>query len=220
MKKLTASDIEQYVYDPDNWKWRGGWVRRFEIQWRPRFLLSDWAYVYVILFLIVSLFIAITLAIVGGLFGSLCCLALPLWIISTCIFAVAVQWTRFLLTIKGMISKEIGYFKDVVTYEKTYYSDRYGLKGRLDALIRENGKVIPVEFKDSVNARDVPFQNHKAQLAAYLLLLEENGERAEYGYLKYTGREPMRVDYTPELKARLLATIGEMRHKLEYRSSI
>lgn len=50
------------------------------------------------------------------------------------------------------------------------YSQRLGLSGRLDMLIDTGRELIPVEFK---NTEEPPALNHKYQLAAYALLVEE-----------------------------------------------
>lgn len=52
----------------------------------------------------------------------------------------------------------------------TIFSERLGLTGKLDMLIRTQYELIPVEFKNS--EADVGL-NHKYQLAAYALLVED-----------------------------------------------
>lgn len=49
-------------------------------------------------------------------------------------------------------------------------SERLGLSGRLDLLIRTHEELIPVDFKDTDGP---PRRNHRVQLAAYGLLVEE-----------------------------------------------
>ncbi|MBI4497306.1 MAG: CRISPR-associated protein Cas4 [Chloroflexi bacterium] len=49
-------------------------------------------------------------------------------------------------------------------------SDRLGLRGRLDMVVEALGEVIPVDFKNSEGAVGL---NHKYQLTAYALLVEE-----------------------------------------------
>lgn len=53
-------------------------------------------------------------------------------------------------------------------------SERLGLGGLLDMVIRTAREVIPVEFKHSMAA---PGLNHKYQLTAYALLVEDEWER-------------------------------------------
>ncbi len=64
---------------------------------------------------------------------------------------------------------------------KEYISDMQGLAGKPDALIVENGFIIPVERKPlSKKLRD----RHIAQLLVYMRLIEEfEGKRPPYGYL-------------------------------------
>ncbi len=49
-------------------------------------------------------------------------------------------------------------------------SDRLGLTGILDMMIRTSSEIIPVEFKNSINLCGL---SHKYQLTAYTLLLED-----------------------------------------------
>lgn len=64
---------------------------------------------------------------------------------------------------------------------KTYVSETQGLSGRPDALLIENGYVIPVERKPL--ARKIR-DRYVAQLLVYLRLVEEfEGKRPPYGYL-------------------------------------
>jgi CRISPR-associated exonuclease Cas4 len=49
-------------------------------------------------------------------------------------------------------------------------SERLGLDGRLDMVIRTAGELIPVDFKDSMGPVGL---NHRYQLTAYALLVEE-----------------------------------------------
>jgi CRISPR-associated exonuclease Cas4 len=50
------------------------------------------------------------------------------------------------------------------------FSPRLGLRGLLDMVIRTKDEIIPVEFKNSEKG---PSLNHKYQLTAYALLLED-----------------------------------------------
>ncbi|MFB6082124.1 MAG: AAA domain-containing protein [Halanaeroarchaeum sp.] len=78
---------------------------------------------------------------------------------------------------QGTLDGEDGWRSEV-----TLISDRYGIKGRADAIRRG----MPVELKTGKNTnRDPRFQD-KIQAAAYALLLEERGVPADTGTLLYT----------------------------------
>ncbi|MCL7451920.1 MAG: CRISPR-associated protein Cas4 [Anaerolineae bacterium] len=97
--------------------------------------------------------------------------------------------------------------------ERPLFSNRYRLTGRPDYIVRLREGVVPVEVKSS-RAPAQPYESHLMQLAAYCLLLEEmEGRVPPYGILKYRDRT-FEVDYTPDLRARLLVAVEEMRSGL------
>jgi CRISPR-associated exonuclease Cas4 len=70
-----------------------------------------------------------------------------------------------------------------------------------------------VEVK-SGSAPPQPYAAHVLQLAAYCLLVEEQEGRApSHGILKYRDAA-FQVDYTPALRAELLATLAALHHDL------
>lgn len=89
-------------------------------------------------------------------------------------------------------------------------SERLGLSGRLDLLIETEEACYPVDFKDS----DAPVRsNHRTQLAAYALLIEDTlGIRAPTGFVY---RVPVKDLVAVDIRAqdRLLAesAIAEIR---------
>ena len=95
---------------------------------------------------------------------------------------------------------------------KTLISRRFGLKGRPDYLIEVADGIIPVEIKSTAcptNGR--PFDSHVMQLACYCLLCEDvMNAHVPYGIIRYRDRE-VRVQYTPQLRARLLSLLEEIK---------
>ncbi len=92
-------------------------------------------------------------------------------------------------------------------------SARYGIAGKPDYLVREHGRVAPVELKPSRDS-DSPWLRDVVQLAAYCLLLEETEPRfGGYGYLRYANRT-FRIDFTDRVRQELLRTIDGMRADL------
>ena len=98
--------------------------------------------------------------------------------------------------------------------ERPLRSRRYGLVGRPDYLVqtRERGRsyVVPVEVKSRARPAQ-PYASHILQLATYCLLVEENFEAAPpYGLLRYADAT-LRIDYTDELRRRVLEAAAEIR---------
>ena len=86
-------------------------------------------------------------------------------------------------------------------------SERHGLHGRPDYLIRRGRQVIPVELKPG---HDRPHNSAVMQLMAYCLLVEERYGRPDYGLLVL--RDGARtIPYTDTQRAALLNTLAAMR---------
>lgn len=60
--------------------------------------------------------------------------------------------------------------KGTKIFKHKVYSGKLGLSGKLDMLIKTEKELVPIEMKYTQNK---PGINHKYQLAAYMLLLEE-----------------------------------------------
>lgn len=102
---------------------------------------------------------------------------------------------------------------------KNYISESYGLSGRPDALIIENGCVIPVEVKPTAKKlRD----RYIAQLLVYMRLIEEfEGKKPEYGYLILgKNNKRFRIDNTKERQEWLEKMLIEMRGILNGKEAI
>lgn len=92
-------------------------------------------------------------------------------------------------------------------------SGRLGLSGVLDMLVRTPRELIPVELKDS---EDPPGLNHKYQLVAYALLVEEQFRAVvRRGFIHLIPRKEV-VEYpiTPNMRRHVLRTLAAMRDVL------
>jgi CRISPR-associated exonuclease Cas4 len=97
--------------------------------------------------------------------------------------------------------------------QRALFSNEHRLTGRPDYLVTGREGVIPVEVKSGA-APARPYAAHVMQLAAYCLLVEEQECcRPPYGILKYDDRA-FEIEYTPDLRARLLATLEAIRADL------
>ncbi len=68
----------------------------------------------------------------------------------------------------------------------TLTSERLGLRGKLDALIEDDGRLVPWDEKNTERP-DAPWPGQRVQMAAYALLLEDAypGLRVAYGVVDY-----------------------------------
>jgi CRISPR-associated exonuclease Cas4 len=100
--------------------------------------------------------------------------------------------------------------------ERPLFSQRHGLTGRPDYLVRSGEGLVPVEVKSGA-APEQPYPAHVLQLAAYCLLVEEQeGQVPPHGILKY-GDRAFEIDYTPDLRAELLQALEALRRDLHAR---
>lgn len=99
------------------------------------------------------------------------------------------------------------------TFESWLSSESLGLCGRLDMLITTAEERIPVEFK---NAPRVAV-NHRYQLAAYSLLLEEMpGPPVRRGYVYLIAkRQAKEVIVTPGIRSYVTRALREMRRMVD-----
>lgn len=92
---------------------------------------------------------------------------------------------------------------------KTYVSDIQGIAGRPDAVVKENGFLIPVERKPlAKKVRD----RYIAQLLVYMRLIEEfHGVKPPYGYLVLGSKcRRVKIYNSPEKQAWLQSLLNEM----------
>jgi CRISPR-associated exonuclease Cas4 len=89
---------------------------------------------------------------------------------------------------------------------------RYGLIGKPDYLVRLTEGIAPIEVKCCrAPASGRPYEGHLFQLAAYCLLVEDVfGVPVPHGLVNYEDRS-IQVDFTPSLRASLLALLDEVR---------
>ena len=93
---------------------------------------------------------------------------------------------------------------------KVFKSERYGLSGRPDYVIKLADNIIPVEEKKGRTPQG-PLFSHILQVAAYCLLIEDiMGKAPPYGLLKYPERED-EIEYNDDIKKMLVEKLGEMR---------
>jgi CRISPR-associated exonuclease Cas4 len=89
-------------------------------------------------------------------------------------------------------------------------SKRLGLSGKLDLLIVTDTECYPVDFKDTDSGVR---RNHRIQLTAYALMIEENLEKrvpAAFVYL-VPSKELIRIEIAADLRKEVISAIDEIR---------
>lgn len=101
-----------------------------------------------------------------------------------------------------------------VDNSKVFRSERYGMSGTPDYVIKVGENIIPVEEKTGRTPKG-PLFSHILQIATYCLLIEDaTGKAPPYGLVKYPEHEH-EVEYNEDLKKMLLEKAAEMRRILE-----
>jgi CRISPR-associated exonuclease Cas4 len=94
--------------------------------------------------------------------------------------------------------------------ETALYDPTFNLTGKPDFIVETKHGPIPVEVK-SGRGRNVPYDSHIYQLAAYCLLIDQTfSSRPNYGILHYSNQD-IAVDYTEELEDKTIDIIREIR---------
>lgn len=92
-------------------------------------------------------------------------------------------------------------------------SDRLGISGKPDCLIRTADGTVPVELKKSSKppARGEVYPNHMIQALAYCALVEDQmKERVPYALVIYAGQQVRRVDFTDNRREWLVRAVHEV----------
>jgi CRISPR-associated exonuclease Cas4 len=99
-------------------------------------------------------------------------------------------------------------------FDLLLHSERLALGGRLDLLIRRRWEAIPVEFK---NTRQPLGLNHKYQLTAYALLVEDAfGLPVRRAFVYFIPLKLAReVVVTPATRAHTRRVLGEIRRNVQ-----
>ncbi|WP_242841654.1 CRISPR-associated protein Cas4 [Desulfitibacter alkalitolerans] len=90
------------------------------------------------------------------------------------------------------------------------YSERLGLEGKLDLHIVQKNYIYPVEIK---HTHGTPYLNHKYQVIAYAMLLEEYYHKPiRCGFLYFTTTEVIyEIEITPNARKYVLEIMAKIR---------
>jgi CRISPR-associated exonuclease Cas4 len=113
----------------------------------------------------------------------------------------------------GLPQGEIRYSDTGEIQPPALFSQRLGLSGRPDYLVKRGRHLIPVEVK-SGRAPARPYHGHLLQLIAYCLLVEDAyGRRPPYGIIRYADKT-FRVQNEGKWRRDVLEMVDEMRRRL------
>jgi len=138
-----------------------------------------------------------------------------IWLIGASFFMYLVlRFSRLTTILKknhGIGEGSIEYVDTQDENSQMLVSEKYGLRGRPDYIIKRGNYLIPVEVKTGRIPRG-PLFSHILQLAAYCLLIEEKHELAPpYGIIRYSNVQH-EIDYTEELKGILTSKLKDMKN--------
>lgn len=113
--------------------------------------------------------------------------------------------------------RALGLPKGELVYEdadgegETLSSAAYPLVGKPDYVVQTpDGRPVPVELKLNVHDASIPYENHKVQVGAYCLILEDYFEQPPtHGILRYADNE-FTIEYTPALRKKVIRLLSEM----------
>ena len=96
-------------------------------------------------------------------------------------------------------------------------SEKYGIIGKLDLIIGEDGCYIPVEYKSGREQKNgTAWDNDIYQLVSQALLLIDNGYKCNYGYLYYfKTKKKIKIDISDKIINDIINKINEMHELLK-----
>src|SRR3954470_4878089 len=130
------------------------------------------------------------------------------WLLAAALVLGLLGLLLVVLAVRGRWKRGLGSGETVELDDVTLFSERLGLVGRPDRIVREGGTLIPEEWKSSHRVSD----GHRLQLGAYFLLIEEEyGERPPFGVVVLGDGSRVVVKNTEELRGRVLAIAEQIR---------
>ncbi len=102
-------------------------------------------------------------------------------------------------------------YEDIDGQGEALISDQAPLLGKPTYIVKApDGRLVPIEVKNTPHNELRPANHHVLQIAAYCLILEDYAVvPPTHGILRYADREFI-VDYTPALRKKVLRVLEEM----------
>ena len=127
-------------------------------------------------------------------------------------YILLARWTRSRRRALGIAEGTIASADDSLVRAPTLRSERLGLVGRCDHLLRVGNAYLPVEQKPSARRLQ---QSHILQVGALCLFVQDvYGIRLPYGVVVLADRSQERVTFSDELERGVVRTMAEMRRIL------
>lgn len=179
-------------------------------------------------FALVAVMLAINAAIINystrieELYGSVLAHTLEvialLWLIGALFFLYLMlrysQATSKLRTAHGIKEGAVEYVDTLDEKEEVLTSEKHGIRGRPDYILKKGEDHIPIEAKTGRVPKG-PLFSHILQIAAYCLLVEGTyGRKPPYGIIRYNEIQH-EIKYSDELKNTLLTILVKMREILK-----
>jgi len=97
------------------------------------------------------------------------------------------------------------------------YSEKLGLKGKLDILLECEENLIPVEVKYGSKNVSIPVFSHIIQLVGYSLLIEDVfKKKVRYGFIVYADRNKLvKISIDEKLRRKAISIINEVKKIIE-----
>jgi len=112
----------------------------------------------------------------------------------------------------------IYYSPEFVGAEKLLFtplsSDNLGLQGNVDCIIKTaSGEYVPVDYKNMASDKGRVWMDHRYQLVAYALLVEENVDTVvRRGFVNYIPETLiLRLEITPTMKSYVKRVLGHIK---------
>ncbi len=139
-------------------------------------------------------------------------LLLLVLLLAVAAYVLLARWTRSRRLAMGIGEGTIVSADDSVIRAPTLRSERLGLVGRCDHLLRVGDAYVPVEQKPSARRLQ---QSHILQVGALCLLVQDvYGARPPYGVIVLADGSQQRVTFSEELERGVVRTMAEMRRIL------
>ncbi len=136
-------------------------------------------------------------------------LLLAFLIVAAMTYLVLARWSRARRATLGLGEGDIISADDSIIRAPTLRSERLGLVGRCDHLLKVNGAYVPVEQKPTAHRLQ---QSHILQVGALCLLVQDiHGVRPPYGIVVLADGSQERVTFSQELERGVVRTMAEMR---------
>jgi len=92
-------------------------------------------------------------------------------------------------------------------------SPTLSLQGCIDCIIKTEGEYIPVDYKNMLSDKRRCWMDHKYQLTAYAMLIEENYQtRVRRGFINYIPeKHVIQLEITPTMKTHVKRVLGHIK---------